>query len=456
MKQYVFALCNNFLLLLKSGHERSVKAKKNILASFLIKGTSILISLMLVPMTINYVDSTRYGIWITLSSLIAWFSFFDIGFGHGLRNKLAESIAKNQFALAKKYVSTTYAILSAIIGIVLILFFLINPFLEWSTLLNTPPELSGQLSVLVLFVFTFFCLEFVLKLLTTILTANQEPAKGSLFNLLASCLSLIVIFTLTKTTSGSLIYLGIALSASPVIILLASSIYLYGGKYKAFAPNIKSIDFSLSRDLMGLGIKFFILQIGAIILFSTNNIIITQLFGPEQVTPYNIALKLFSVVTMGFGIVATPLWSAFTDAYVKNEIEWIKGTIKKLKMVWLAFLLASIVLLFLSPILYDLWIGDKVKIPFSLSLVMTLYVGATNFQTIYVFFLNGIGKIKLQLILVCVTALINIPLAIAMGKLFGTEGIVITNVIIYGTLGIVLSIQTKKIINKTAKGIWIR
>ena len=94
------------------GHERSIKAKKNILASFLIKGCSIGISLLLVPLTINYVNSSRYGIWLTLSSIVAWLSFFDIGLSQGLRNKFAEARAKNDDSIAQVYVSTTYALLA--------------------------------------------------------------------------------------------------------------------------------------------------------------------------------------------------------------------------------------------------------------------------------------------------------------------------------------------------------
>src|SRR5674476_825157 len=132
---------------LSRGHERSVKAKKNILLSIVIKGLSILISLVLVPLTIHYVNPTKYGIWLTLSSIITWFSFFDIGFGHGLRNKFAEALAKGEEELARIYVSTTYAILCIIIGIVLILFLCINPFINWAKILNTTQEMAGELSI---------------------------------------------------------------------------------------------------------------------------------------------------------------------------------------------------------------------------------------------------------------------------------------------------------------------
>ena len=115
MKEKISSALTNLKSNLNKGHDRSVKAKKNIFASFIIKGCNIAISLVLVPLTIHYVNPTQYGIWLTLSSIIGWFAFFDIGFGNGLRNKFAEAIAKDDHQLARIYLSTTYAILSIII-----------------------------------------------------------------------------------------------------------------------------------------------------------------------------------------------------------------------------------------------------------------------------------------------------------------------------------------------------
>lgn len=147
------------------GHKRTIQAKKNIIASFIIKGLNIAIGLALVPLTIHYLNPTKYGIWITLSSIIGWFGFFDIGLGHGLRNRFAEALATGKYELARTYVSTTYAILSLIIGCVLFIFYLINPFLNWGKILNVSNELAlhSELSVLALVVFTFFCLRFVFQ-----------------------------------------------------------------------------------------------------------------------------------------------------------------------------------------------------------------------------------------------------------------------------------------------------
>jgi O-antigen/teichoic acid export membrane protein len=386
--------------------------------------------------------------------MVVWLSFFDIGFGYGLRNKFAEALAENKEELARVYVSTTYAILSIIIAFVLLLFFIVNPFLNWATILNSTPELAGELSILAVIVFVFFCLRFIFQLMTTVLAANQEPAKGSFLELLGSIFSLVLIFILTKTTKGNLIYLGTALSLTPVLVLILSSFWFYSKRYKRFAPSFKFVKFTYARDLMTLGLKFFIIQIAALVLFNTDNIIIIHLFGSKDVTTYNVAFKLFSVITMGFNIIATPLWSAFTEAYAKNDLQWIRTTIKTLEKTWLLLTILTVITLFISPWVFKLWLGNKVQVPFILSLVMSGYVIVSTWQTMHVFFLNGIGKVKLQLYLVIFSSLINIPLAIFLGRKFGLVGITITSTLLFTIMGILFSIQTRKILNNTATNIW--
>ncbi|MBN1183560.1 MAG: polysaccharide biosynthesis C-terminal domain-containing protein [Bacteroidales bacterium] len=443
-----------FIGMFSRGHERSIKAKKNIFFSTIIKGISIAISLILVPLTISYVNPTRYGIWLTLSSIIGWFGFFDIGFGNGMRNKFAEAVANDNHELARIYVSTTYGILSIIIGIVLIIFFCINPCLNWAKILNTPADMAGELSILALIVFSFFCIQFILQLITTILTANQEPAKASFFNLLGSVFSLLIIFVLTKTTKGNLIYLGIALGLSPVLVLTASSLWYFKHEYKKYAPSIKYVKFTYARDLMTLGLKFFIIQIASIVIYQTSNIIIAQLFGPTQVTPFNIAFKYFSVVSMGFGIVMIPFWSAFTEAWTKKDTIWIKNTIRKLTQLWVLISTITLIMLLFSNFVYKLWVGKEIIVPLGISIVMAFYVILNTWCGIFSHFLNGVGKIKLQLYSGAFGAIVNIPLSIFLGKKIGIHGVILSTTFLAAISAIWSPIQYLKLINNKATGIW--
>ncbi|MDP8200863.1 MAG: MATE family efflux transporter [Candidatus Tenebribacter burtonii] len=438
------------------GHERSIKAKKNIAISIVIKGLSIFAGFLLVPLALEYLDATRYGIWLTLSSILAWFGFFDIGLGNGLRNKFAEAKANGDNKLVKIYVSTTYALVATIMISLFILFFIVNNFLDWTKILNTLPNLQTDLNNMVIVVFAFFCIRFITKLITNILLADQKSAIRDSLDLIAKIMNLGLIFLLLKTTEGSLFKLAFVYSATPVFVLLIASLFFFSKYYSAYIPSIKYIDFKYSKDLMKLGVDFFIIQISAIIIFSTDNMIITQLFGPAEVTPYNIAHKYFGMAMMGFIIIVAPFWSAFTEAYTKEDFNWIKKSIKKLISSWIVLALGVIIMLIIANPFYAFWLGGKIKVPLLLSVFMAFYVIMLSWNTIFVHFINGVGKVRLQRNLSIITALLNIPLSIFFAKYLdmGISGIILGTISCLAIWIVIGPVQYYKIINKTAKGIW--
>ena len=295
-----------------------------------------------------------------------------------------------------------------------------------------------------------------MQLITTIITANQEPAKASFFNFLGSLFSIIVIFILTKTTSGNLVYLGLSLGVTPVLVLAASSLWFYNHEYKPYAPALKYVKFGYARNLVSLGMKFFIIQIAAVIFYETSNLIITQLFGPAQVTTYNIAYKYFSIIPMLMGIIMMPFWSAFTEAWVKKDVQWIKNTMQKLKLIWILLSLVTVLMLVFSNFIYKMWVGDQIIIPITVSITIASYVIINAWNVIYSQFLNGTGKIKLQLYFALGGSLLNIPLALFLGKSLGIYGVVLSTTLISVLIAIVSPIQYSKIINDRAYGIWAK
>ncbi|WP_232009435.1 lipopolysaccharide biosynthesis protein [Mucilaginibacter mallensis] len=409
---------------------------------------------MLIPLTINYVNPTQYGIWLTLSSIITWAALFDMGLGNGLKNKLAEVIALNDMSRAKSYVSSTYAILLIISTLLFIVFCLINPYINWAKVLNVQAGVYEQLNQLVLIIFAFFCFQFIVELINTVLSANHAPAKSALMNMIAQLLTLVVIVIATRYKPGSLIELVIIMAGIPLLVMIAGSIILFNGSYKLIAPNIAAINFKYAKELLTVGGSFFIIQIGALVLYGTDNIVITQLFGPKEVTVFNVAYKLFSVILMIFMLVITPFWSAFTEAYVKDDYDWIRNAIAKINRLWGALSLLSILLLIISPWLYTAWVGKSISVPLSLSVAMCCYMISLIWQATHVQLLNGTGKIKLQFYLVIFSSIVNIPLSIFLGRRIGVAGVTFSNVILLVMMGIVFSIQTNKIINKTASGIF--
>ncbi len=415
---------------------------------------SVIIGILLVPMTINYVDATKYGIWLIISSIVGWFNLFDIGFGNGLKNKLAQTNALKQYDDSRIFISSTYAILAVISCVIFLSFFIASQFLNWNKILNIPINSISNLKELIIILFGIFCIQFVSQILNVILTAVHATSKVSILSFISQVLCLILIYLFTKFTHGSLFYLVIAFGGIPILIQIISSIWYFNSSYKYLAPNFNLIDFKKAKSLLSIGGYFFLIQIGALILFETDNIVITQIFGPKEVTTFNISYKLFSIVINIFTIVMTPFWSAFTDAYTKNDFGWIKSIFKKMYLYWMILGLICLFLTSISTFVYKLWLENKVQVPISLSISMGLYVVGFCWLMIHCYLLNGIGKIKLQLYLYIISMLINIPLAIFLGKTIGIAGVTLSNVFVFLYMDVILYIQCKKILNQKAVGIW--
>ena len=444
---------------INDGHERTAKANKNILFSFLIKVSSIAISLAVVPLTLNYVDASQYGIWLTLSSIVAWASFFDIGITHGLRNKFAEAKASGNIVLAQTYISTTYAILAIIFVIVWMIFLMINPYLNWANLLNIGAVYGADVSVLAIIIFTYFCLQFVLRIITTVLSADQQPAKASLIDLIGQFMALVIVYVLVNTTDGSLVNLGLALCIAPIVALLGANIFLFKGEYEQFKPSIDAVKFKYGKDLFNLGVVFFVIQIAGLIQFQTANVIISRNFGPEDVTAYNIVYKYFNVLNMGFAIFLAPFWSASTEAFVKQDFKWIKDSVKKYNILTIIFIALGIVMLLISDFIYNLWLGEGVvEINFSLSLFGLIFFAVSIFGSKYVSFLNGISALRIQFWASIFSPFLYVGLTLLFINYFkmGVYSIFLASVIANFNAIIIAPIQYYMIVVKKKTGIWIR
>ena len=435
---------------------RSDKAKKNIILLFIVNFFNLIAIMALVPVSLAYLDEVEYGIWLTLHSILMWLVNMDLGLGNGLRNKLAEAFALKDNKLARSYVSTAYAVFSAGLLFIIIIYLIAHPFINWAVLLKAPDEYFYSLNKLVLFVFILFCLHFLLRLLSSILNADQRPAVNGAISLSINGLTLLSIIVLSRFYEKSLFAYGLLSGFVPVLVLLIFSIALFSKLFRSIAPSFKFVDLKYSSALIKLGMQFFVIQIAGLIIFTTGNIIITQLFGPAQVTVYNVAYKYFYLAPMVFNVIIAPFWSAFTEAYVKQEYDWIKGMMKKLVLIWAGLSTIVVLMIIFSDFVYMIWLKKNIEVPFLLSLLTGIFVITANWNNMFVYFLNGVGKVRLQFYNAIITAIINIPLSIFFAKYLnmGISGVMLSTIvcIIFGSVW--APIQYLKIINNKATGIW--
>lgn len=459
IKKHTLSLWQYVTNFFTKGHQRSIEAKKNIIGSLLIKGISIAIGLVLVPLTIHYINTSQYGIWLTLSSMIGWISFFDIGFTHGLRNKFAEAKAKGDIEVARIYISTTYFYIGIIFLALWIILMLVNQFITWHVLLNLPIAMETEISRLAMLIFTYFCFQFIFRVINTILIADQQPAKASLLDMLGQLFALVIIFVLTKLTNGSLLYLGLAVGVAPTIVLLTANIFLFKTKYKDYKPSLKFVRKDYAKDIMKLGVKFFVLQIAAMVQFETSLFLIAHYFDDKSlITSYNIAYKYFLTLQMVFMILLSPLWSGVTDAYNKGDYDWILNAIKKYLLLLIPFVAGGLIMLIFSDKVYEIWLGKNIlHIDFSISLLCYVFFSTAMFANIFVFVINGIGALKIQFITSIFTSIGFFCLSLLLIKHFhfGVQSVILSSIITNVFGYVIAPLQVYKIFyKKSASRIW--
>lgn len=442
--------------LYKSEDQRSKLVKINILLGVLVRGISIIASLLLVPLTINYVSSELYGIWLTLSSVIQWMGFFDIGFGNGLRNRLGESIALGKYKKGRLYVSTTYAALTIIFSIIGGILFISSSAINWSSVLNVSQNYNLALvSVAQILIVAVSC-QMVLKLIQNVIQAYQMNAFATFLDTVGNILSLLFIYLLTITMAPDLSKIAFVFSFVPIIVLLFSSILLYSTKFKKVRPDIGYIKMKYAKDIFNLGGEFFIIQIASLVLYQMINILISRICGPEEVTNYNIAYKYMSILLMATTIVMAPIWSAFTDAYTKQDVVWMKNIYGKLVRMFFLSILVAVFMFAISPFVYRIWIGDGADVTLITSALVGIYIIIGVWGQIHSMILNGMGKIRFQLLYSIVIMILFIPLALFWGYMFKLPGILMAMIIVNAPGLFFGRYQVLGLMNKNVTGIWTK
>ncbi|MFB6258354.1 MAG: lipopolysaccharide biosynthesis protein [Flavobacteriales bacterium] len=448
---------------LSKGSERTARIRRHVLISVLAKGIGMGAGLLIVPLALDYLGEGRFGIWLTITSVTGWFTFLDLGMGNGLRNRFVEAKAKGRTEEARRYVATTYFLIGSIALAIILLFLSLHPFIPWAELFNAK-GLDGEgigvrVSELVRWVVVLFFLKFAFEPVSKVVLADQRPGLNVAMRALGRLTTLLVIFILSRSSTDSLLLFGCSVQGINAMLPLLAGIILFNTRYKAYRPTPTWIDRSLSRDLIGLGFKFFVMQFAAIVVFATDHMIITRLFGPEEVPAYHIAFRYFTIALVFFRLVTNPYWSAYSDAYHRGELGWIQRATRHQIWIWIGLCAVVLLMLLLSGPIYRIWLGKgAVRIPFYLSSLMAAWILLSSFTNIFGNFLNGLGKVRLSMLHSLAFMVLNIPLSVYLASYWelGPKGVILGTLLSVLPQGILHPIQYRKIMKGTARGIWAR
>ncbi|RYF98453.1 MAG: hypothetical protein EOO02_18875 [Chitinophagaceae bacterium] len=288
-----------------------------------------------------------------------------------------------------------------------------------------------------------FFLTFLLKPIASVAFATHKAYIENLIFFISNLVNLLIILAITRILpAGNLILLAYCFCFTPIVVTFILSLVLFRKNFADYRPSFRHIDFSKGRELMSLSGKFFIIQIAATIVFTTNNFVISHYFGNEDVTRFNIVQRYFNIVIILQSMVLVPFWSMFSEGFARKNVTWLKDNMNKLFKLTALLVAGCIIMLFVSDFAYKLWLGDLVSIPFMLTLVVCIYSILLLISSVYTIFINGTGRVKLKMITSIFSSSLHLPLAIFCIKYLGVG---LPGLILVSSLWLVLTIPLRHI-----------
>jgi len=421
--------------------------------AFINKGIGIVVSLISVPLTVNYLGAEGYGIWIAISSLLAWFNLADIGLGNGLTNALANAIGKEQPDAARKHVSNTFYMLLIITFILTIGLMGTMSFVNWSGFFNVQNQvIQAQIGPAIKFSLLFALLGFPLTIIEKILNSHQKGHIANYWNIVGNLASFGSIILVTKLQSG-LVWLVIGYSGTLLLVKLLSGIWLFSSYMPWLRPRLSLINYQEMLSLANVGGYFFVVQIAGLLLFQTDYLIIGHYLTVGEVTPYSITWRLFSLAIVLQTITFPYVWPAYTEAFSRNDIGWIKKTFQRTLLVTFSVTVPIIILCVLyGQIIIEKWAGKNAIPPWSLLIWMGIWSIINASMNAVACVLNSVGHLKGQAIYGTITAIVNVILSIWLSQHFGITGIIMGTVLAYALCNVIPAIiETNYVLNQLSK-----
>ncbi len=418
-----------------SSLERQKRVAWTALTAAAAKAAALLVMLITVPLTLNYLGPERYGLWMAITGIVAWVGFADLGVGNGILNATARAYGKDDYVAIRKTMSNGLAILGVLGLTIAIIVVVSKPLVPWAAFFNVKTELAareagGAVVVLVL------CLAIAMPLIAVqqVQLGVQQGFVSNTWQLFGSLVALGGV-TLAIQLHAGLPWIVLAISGAPVFALLLNALYFSSRSGQALypiamCPTLADLDKQKMSSLIKTGSLFFILQIASVVGYQSDNFIIARILGPEAVTEYAVAMKLFSLPPLLIGMFLTPLWPAYGEAAARGDMAWVR---KAFKISVIASAAVSVpvtlgLIVFADPLIV-MWIGPSVSPSSDLVVGMGVWSVMAVFGGCFAVLLNALHAVKFQVVTAVLMAVANVGLSIYLVSMIGTVGAILGSIL---------------------------
>ncbi len=414
---------------LSSRHHRIVQAVCSGTATRLLSAGLTLISL---PLTVRYLGADRYGVWATVITTVVWINLLDLGIANTLTNDISRAYALEDKSSAARYFSSALALTGGVAALAGIAFVLVFPRIDWLALFNAGPnvsarELEGTIAVAAGLTLLGLPCNLVSKLLAgyqELHRYNYAVAAGTV----ASLAGLVLGVVLRVPMPVLLLMSAGCLTLASLITLLIVVTWLKPW----LSPRPSLVDRRSVTELLNSGSSFFLIQVAAVVVFSSDNLVVSHYLGASEVTPYSVTWRLVGLAAVLQSLIFPALWPAYAEAYARRDYHWIRRTFSLTMTGTLALnlIFAMLLALFGRPLI-RLWAGTDAVPSTYLLLAMAAWGVISGFMSVESCLLAALNRTRAQAVLSIVAAAVNIALSLALVRHIGSLGVISGTILSY-------------------------
>ena len=414
-----------------------------------ISGMSLFLSIRLM---IDYLGDQNYGIWVLLFTLFQLVLLMDFGIQSTLKTKIPLYQHEGNQIKVQEIINATYKISIFIALTILSAFLILVKVINFKSVFNISNLEVNEVDFLLLLNVFFFCLTFIVNIHKSLFVAffkgkfAEQSIAVNQFTFLVFTGAFIFFYTAPLSDFNKLLLFSIINGLLSFGVNFLYSIKIFKEeKLKLKILNLKNNP--LLKEILNLGIKFMFLQIGFLFVFSSDSYIISNAFNPTEIVAYEVVNKLFQFPFMIIFAALSPLWSMFAKHYLEKDKNKLYSDFRKFNKTFIFILLSLITLYTITPTVISIWIKNDITIPNYLILLTTIVTALKIFVSFYTFFLNGIGKLRLYLIVLAISVIIKIPLSFYFVDLnLGVNSVLVSSLIIVIVWSILIPLKCYKIV----------
>jgi O-antigen/teichoic acid export membrane protein len=432
-------------------HRRGKHIKLSVLTGLIARASSMLMTIVSVPLTLSYLGNERFGLWMTVTSLVSMLTFADFGIGNGLLTVVAEASGRDDLEAIRRYISSGFAILVGIAACMLLLFFsVVNPLVNWPHVFNVhtataQAESAPAIAALVV------C---VAGSISSLIVPRVQIAlqHGFIYNawVTVGLIASISAIWMVSAAHGSVPLLILALSGVPQITAgINGLIFFY--RNRQYRPSWSLVNKAAMKRILNTGILFVLLQAGISISFASDKLIIARLLGAETVASYSLYERVFGVGVSLMMVMLTPIWPAYAEAWARNDTEWVKRALRRsISLALSASAVFSVFVVMSGPLIVSLWTRKTVPVEPIVLYALGIWCVIQCTSNALSMLLNGLNMLRIQVISSILTACVAIPLKVILVRYVGPAGAVLASSAVAICFSLVpFSIVVWKIVRKS-------